>query len=177
MILSTHKGLVNKQTENNELALKETEFQALKLANGVINQTEYDAAIDAIKDATRIKNDAAQLVRDEAKKGADIINLENQRILDEENYTTDYALQTERERIRYEAELAAANKSGADTTLITAKHALAKERDEENLQASKLQHWVLHLVLSDILGRESAAEVNATLAQALLILIKVLQLV
>jgi hypothetical protein len=38
------------------------------------------------------------------------------------NYTTDYALQTERERIRYEAELAAANKSGADTTLITAKH-------------------------------------------------------
>jgi hypothetical protein len=34
---------------------------------------------------------------------------------DEENYTTDYALQTERERIRYEAELAAANKSGADT--------------------------------------------------------------
>jgi hypothetical protein len=74
------------------------------------------------------KNDAAQLVRDEAKKGADIINLENQRILDEENYTTDYALQTERERIRYEAELAAANKSGADTTLITAKHALAKER-------------------------------------------------
>jgi hypothetical protein len=52
------------------------------------------------------------------KKGADIINLENQRILDEENYTTDYALQTERERIRYEAELAAANKSGADTTPI-----------------------------------------------------------
>jgi hypothetical protein len=42
------------------------------------------------------------------KKGADIINLENQRILDEENYTTDYALQTERERIRYEAEPAAA---------------------------------------------------------------------
>jgi hypothetical protein len=55
MILSTQEKLVNKQTENNELALKETEFQALKLANGVINQTEYDAAIDAIKDATRIK--------------------------------------------------------------------------------------------------------------------------
>jgi hypothetical protein len=51
----TQEKLVNKQTENNELALKETEFQALKLANGVINQTEYDAAIDAIKDATRIK--------------------------------------------------------------------------------------------------------------------------
>jgi hypothetical protein len=76
MILSTHKEkLVNKQTENNELALKETEFQALKLANGVINQTEYDAAIDAIKDATRIKMMQHNLVRDEAKKGADIINL------------------------------------------------------------------------------------------------------
>jgi hypothetical protein len=53
-ILHTRKVRL-KQTENNELALKETEFQALKLANGVINQTEYDAAIDAIKDATRIK--------------------------------------------------------------------------------------------------------------------------
>jgi hypothetical protein len=53
MILNKEK-LVIKQTENNELAF-ETEFQALKLANGVINQTEYDAAIDAIKDATRIK--------------------------------------------------------------------------------------------------------------------------
>jgi capsule polysaccharide export protein KpsE/RkpR len=53
-MIYTQEKLVNKQTENNELALKETEFQALKL-NGVINQTEYDAAIDAIKDATRIK--------------------------------------------------------------------------------------------------------------------------
>jgi hypothetical protein len=54
MILNTRK-VSYKQTENDGLALKETEFQALKLANGVINQTEYDAAIDAIKDATRIK--------------------------------------------------------------------------------------------------------------------------
>jgi septal ring factor EnvC (AmiA/AmiB activator) len=72
------------------------------------------------------------------QKKADIINLENQRILDEENYTTDYALQTERERIRYEAELAAANKSGADTTLITAKHALAKERLKKTFKHLRL---------------------------------------
>jgi hydrogenase maturation factor HypF (carbamoyltransferase family) len=90
------------------------------------------------------------------QKGADIINLENQRILDEENYTTDYALQTERERIRYEAELAAANKSGADTTLITAKHALAKEKIEENLQASKVAALGASLgIVSDILGNQS----------------------
>jgi hydrogenase maturation factor HypF (carbamoyltransferase family) len=115
------------------------------------------------------KNDAAQLVRDEAKKGADIINLENQRILDEENYTTDYALQTERERIRYEAELAAANKSGADTTLITAKHALAKEKIEENLQASKVAALGASLgIVSDILGKESAAGKAAALAQAVI---------
>jgi hydrogenase maturation factor HypF (carbamoyltransferase family) len=97
------------------------------------------------------------------KKGADIINLENQRILDEENYTTDYALQTERERIRYEAELAAANKSGADTTLITAKHALAKEKIEEKLQASKVAALGASLgIVSDILGKESAAGSSST---------------
>jgi hydrogenase maturation factor HypF (carbamoyltransferase family) len=97
------------------------------------------------------------------QKGADIINLENQRILDEENYTTDYALQTERERIRYE-ELAAANKSGADTTLITAKHALAKEKIEENLQASKVAALGASLgIVSDILGKESAAGKAAAL--------------
>jgi hypothetical protein len=60
------------------------------------NQT-YDAAIDAFKDATRIKNDAAQPVRDEqSKKGADGINLKIKEF-DEENYTTDCASQTERE--------------------------------------------------------------------------------
>jgi hypothetical protein len=53
--------------------------------------------------------------------------LENQRILDEENYTTDYALQTERESNKIWQELAAANKSGADTITVL-KHALAKER-------------------------------------------------
>jgi hypothetical protein len=114
------------------------------------------------------KNDAAQLVRDEAKKGADIINLENQRILDEENYTTDYALQTERERIRYEAELAAANKSGADTTLITAKHALAKEKIEENLQASKAALGASLGIVSDILGKESAAGKAAAALQTVI---------
>jgi hydrogenase maturation factor HypF (carbamoyltransferase family) len=112
------------------------------------------------------------------KKGADIINLENQRILDEENYTTDYALQTERERIRYEAELAAANKSGADTTLITAKHALAKEKIEENLQASKVAALGASLgIVSDILGRNQQLVKQQHLHVLLLILIKVLQLV
>jgi hydrogenase maturation factor HypF (carbamoyltransferase family) len=109
------------------------------------------------------------------KKGADIINLENQRILDEENYTTDYALQTERERIRYEAELAAAINL-VHTTLITAKHALAKEKIEENL-ASKVAALGASLgIVSDILGKESAGKA-AALHKPLLILIKVLQLV
>jgi hypothetical protein len=99
------------------------------------------------------------------QKKADIINLENQRILDEENYTTDYALQTERERIRYEAELAAANKSGADTTLITAKHALAKEKIEENLQASKVAALGASLgIVSDILGKSAAGKAAAAQA-------------
>jgi hypothetical protein len=38
----------------------------------------------------------------ETKKGADIINLENQRILDEENYTTIMHYKQNGERIRYE---------------------------------------------------------------------------
>jgi hypothetical protein len=109
------------------------------------------------------------------KKGADIINLENQRILDEENYTTDYALQTERERIRYEAELAAANKSGADTTLQMPKR-ISQRKIEENLQASKVAALGASLgIVSDILGKESAGKAPVT--SQLLILIKVLQLV
>jgi hypothetical protein len=79
------------------------------------------------------KNDAAQLVRDEAKKKLILSILKIKEYLMKK--IIQQIMKTERERIRYEAELAAANKSGADT-LITAKHALAKEKIEENLQAS-----------------------------------------
>jgi intergrase/recombinase len=80
---------------------------------------------------------------------------------------------TERERIRYEAELAAANKSGADTTLITAKHALAKEKIEENLQASKVAALGASLgIVSDILGRNQQLVKQQHLHKLLLILIK-----
>jgi hypothetical protein len=109
------------------------------------------------------------------KKGADIINLENQRILDEENYTTDYALQTERERIRYEAELVAAIKSGAYNT-YNSQTRISQRKIEENL-ASKVAALGASLgIVSDILGKESAGKA-AALHKPLLILIKVLQLV
>ncbi|MFV8339146.1 hypothetical protein ACNQGL_07730 [Flavobacterium sp. LB3P21] len=165
----TEQKLIGKQNENNSLALKETEFQALRLANGQINETEYNAAIGLINENNRIKNDQATLLFEQAKKDKKVIDLENQRILDEEKFTTDFALQTERERIRYEAELAAANKTGADTILIDQKHALAKKKIDDALQQSKIASLGATLgVVADALGKETAAGKAAALAQALI---------
>jgi hypothetical protein len=54
------------------------------------------------------KNEQHELVREEKKK-ADIINLKIKEYFDEENIQQIMHYKTERERIRYEAELAAAN--------------------------------------------------------------------
>jgi hypothetical protein len=153
--------------ENEAIKEKEIEFQQAKLEAGQINQQAYNDAIDLINENTRIKNEEAQLIRDEAKKEQDAINLENQRILDEEKFTNQYDLDAAREEIRYQAEIKAAEKTGADTTLITAKHAKVQENIEKAKEAAKLQAAANAFGgISELLGESTAAGKAAAIAQA-----------
>ena len=152
-------GIAEKQRANTQIQLEQ----------GVISQTEYNDAINLINEENRVRNEEAELLRKEAKAEADLIDLENQRILDEEKFTTEFDLATERARLRYEAEIAAAEKSGADTTLIKKKYDKVQEDIEKSKQDSKIAAaGATFGVVSDILGKETAAGKAAALAQALI---------
>lgn len=153
--------------DNEAVKVQELAFQQTRLEQGQINQQEYNDAIDLINENTRIKNEEAQVTRDEAKKEQQAIDLENQRILDEEKFTNDFDLQLSREDIRYKAEMVAAEKSGADKTLITKKHADVQQKIEKAKFDAQLQSASDAFGgLSQLLGESTAAGKAAAIAQA-----------
>lgn len=163
----TQEKLNQLVAENEAIKLKEIEFQAAKLAAGQINQQQYNDAIDLINENTRIKNEEAQKTRDEAKAEKDAIDLENKRIAEDEKFNNDFERQLVQEDIRYQAELKAAEKTGADTTLIEAKHADAKKKINDALENAKLQAAADTFGnLASLLGENTAAGKAAAIAQA-----------
>ncbi|MCG8212934.1 hypothetical protein J2Q11_08650 [Tenacibaculum finnmarkense genomovar finnmarkense] len=149
------------------IADQQTAFAKTQLDKGVINQTEYNEAINEVDETHRLAKEEAQTLRKEAQTEADVIDLENQRILDEEKFNTDFEIQTERLRIAYEAEKEAAKKNGADTTLITKKYTNAKAKIEnEALQTKLTANGTAFGQIAGLLGKESALGKAAALAQA-----------
>lgn len=165
----TEEKLKAQVAENNALLEKEIEYQTVRLEQGQINEQEYLDAIDTLKENNRIKNEEAEKEREEAKKEQELIDLENQRILDEEKFQNDFDLQLERENQRYLAELAAAEKTGADTDKIKQKHAniqknIEKEKEMANLQlTSQALNQAASLFKENTLAYKALAIAQATM--------------
>jgi len=149
------------------IATKQREFAATQLAEGVINQTEYNAAINEIDESFRIQKEENDLARKEAQLEADAIDLENRLAIEEEQFANAFELESariEQQRLR---DVEAAEKSGADVTLINQKYAQQQAFIEEQLAQQKLS------VVSDtlgqvaaLLGKNTAAGKAAGIAQA-----------
>lgn len=177
--LSTHESKINSnkflndtlyQQELDRINLvSEAEANAAttRLNNGVINAEEYALAIKAIDDKYAADKAAVQLAKEEADKEKQAIDLQNKIAADGEAFAFDLELQSQQEQQRYQLELAAAEKTGADTDLIKQKHATIQKGIERSVQDNKLQ------LASDtfgnlaaILGKESAAGKAMAVAQA-----------
>lgn len=116
--------LLNQETERlNSLAEKRREFEATRLTEGVINETEYNDAINAINAENQAKIDEANLVREEAEKEKQLIDLENERARQGEIFQTDLDTRLARLNEQYQAELKLAEKNGADKFKIEQKYA------------------------------------------------------
>lgn len=140
-----------------------------KLDAGIINTTEYGVAIAAIDATTAANKKAVDDTKAQADKDKQAIDLANQQAIDAEKFTTKFELDTANEQIRYEAELAAADKNGANKSLIEQKHANNQKSINDDLQTTKIAAAGVTLgALSDLLGKESAAGKAAALAQALI---------
>jgi hypothetical protein len=149
------------------LAQKQLEFEAKRLDQGVISQTEFNQAVNDINEENRLANEEAQNLRDEAQTEADVINLENQRILDQQNFETRLEADLANLEIRKEAELAIARSKGADEQLIKDKYTNASIQIEQAAADAKLQaNAALFGDIAGLLGKESALGKVAALAQA-----------
>ena len=133
--------LLNQETLRlDAVAQKEREYHEKRLEQGVINQQEYNDAINTVNEENRIAKEEAQALRDEAKKEQEIIDLENQRLIDEENFLTEFEIQSQRLETQRLQEVANAEKSGADIEKINRKFELRKEQLDRKQQVSKIQN-------------------------------------
>jgi len=163
----TEEKLMNAFKLNNDMAMAERDYQLARKEAGLISEQEYLDAVDAINEANRIKNEEAQALRDEAKKEQKAIDLENQRILDDEKFTNDFDRQLAEEEIRYQAELKAAEKTGADTTKIHEKHANAVKKIEQAREMAIRQGYADTFgQVAQLLGEKTAAGKAAAIAEA-----------
>ncbi len=151
----------------NRISEAEASAQTTRLANGVISAEEYARAIKAIDDKYYADKKSIDLQREEEAKQKKELDLQNKIVADGEAFAVDLALQTEQENQRYLAELASAEKTGADIDLIKQKHATIQKGIERSVQENKVQLASDTLGnLATILGKESKAGKAMAVAQA-----------
>lgn len=144
------------QERLNGIAEQRREFAQTQLAQGVINQQEFNDAINQINEENRLALEEAQAERDEAQKEKDLIDLENKRIAEEERTENQFALEADRLERQRLLEVEAAEKTGADVNLINQKYAKFREDLEAQVQELKVaQQQQAFNDISNLIGQES----------------------
>ena len=116
--------LFNQEVEKNARILEaQLEFEATRLEQGLITEQEYQDAIKGIKDEQAITDAALAEEKKAADAEAALVDLENQREIDLLNREDEFALRQEDLDRKKEQELANAETTGADKSLIEAKFA------------------------------------------------------
>lgn len=163
-------GIVDKRKsleDQNELNQAILEKERYRLEQGLITQAEFDNLRYEQQVSFREKVAAIEAEEEAKRKEAKAMDLENRRAIDEENITGDFERETLRLEQQYQMEVAAAEKVGADVTLIEAKYARIREKREKELVDAKLQMTAdIAGQISNIMGQESAAGKVFALAQA-----------
>lgn len=150
----------------NLISEAERNAATVRLTNGIINAEQYAVAIKSIDDKFANDKKAVELQKSEEDKAKKALDLQNKIALDGESFQFDLALQTEQEEIRYQQEIADAERTGADTDLIKQKHADIQKEIEASVQQNKLALASSTFGnLATILGKESKAGKAAAVAQ------------
>lgn len=156
--------LQNKKNALNQLTEAEKQYEATRLENGVINQQEYNDAINAINEENKLKLDeleAEKIIADEEKR---ILDLELKRGQDQLTFEEQLAIDLERNEIAKQKELANAEKTGADKALIEAKYAEIEKNLRKNVEDSKLS-----LIQQSLAGAKGFFKENTLAYKALAI--------
>lgn len=169
-IRESNIGIVDKKKaleDQDRLNQAILEKERYRLSQGLITQQEFDNI--RLEQRIAFQEQVSELEKAEAdkKKAAAAIDLENKRAIEEANITSDFERETLRLEQQRQLEVAAAEKVGADVTLIEAKYAQIREKREKELVNAKLQMTAdIAGQISNIMGQESAAGKVFALAQA-----------
>ena len=162
-VVDKRKALEDMNTLNQAILEKER----YRLEQGLITQQEFDNI--RLEQNIAFQEKVAELEKAEAdrKKEAAAIDKENKRAIEEADIASDFERETLRLEQQRQLEVAAAEKVGADVTLIESKYAQIREKREKELVNAKLQMTAdIAGQISNIMGQESAAGKVFALAQA-----------
>lgn len=152
---STTADKLKNQEEYNAESLK---LEQYRLEQGLITQQEYDNKATQLRLQelqTRQQLEAEQEKLNQERKAMDEANRKE---LEMSNVATEYEMRQAQLDAQYQQELAAAEKIGADTTLVQQKYEKAKEDLTKARVNSELTMTAgLAGQMSDLLGEESAA--------------------
>jgi hypothetical protein len=174
--LDSNKFL-NEEILNNELERINTLAQAERdLLKVKLGETEaYQIEEQRINDEAQKKKDELKQQRDEEERSRKIADLENQKVINEENFILQMETERERLQLQRDQEIAEASKTGADLTLIRAKYAQLDKDIDKSVKDFKLQQRAdLISGLKGLFGQESnlgkavsiAEIVNSTVTNA-----------
>lgn len=169
-IRESNIGIVDKKKaleDQDRLNQAILEKERYRLSQGLITQQEFDNI--RLEQRVAFQEQVSELEKAEAdkKKAAAAIDLENKRAIEEANITSDFERETLRLEQQRQLEIAAAEKVGADVTLIEAKYAQIREKREKELVNAKLQMTAdIAGQISNMMGQESEAGKAFAIAQA-----------
>lgn len=140
------------------VANKELEIQHYKLQQGLISREEYENAETQLRIEARELRAQMEEEQDALDRERRAMDEANRKELEMANISSQYELRQVQLDAQYAQEIAAAERVGADTTLIQKKYEKAKEDlTRARVNAELTMSAGLAGQLSDLLGEESAA--------------------
>jgi hypothetical protein len=159
--------LFNEERDRLErLAEQRREFEAKRLEEGVISQTQYNDAINAVNEENRIANEELEQQRKEAKAEQEAADFENKLAIMQEQNASEYEILTAQLEADRSAELLKAEKTGADVSLINKKYAERQKNIDRALTQSKIEGFQsVFASFKSVAGEQTAVGKAAAIAE------------
>lgn len=126
------------------------QFEAERLENGVITETEYQDAITKIQQEFQTRKDNAEAEREKAIEEKQKLDLENRRFIEDAIFQQDLAILEDRLEQQRLAEIANAERTGADINLINKKFQVKQLQLQKQFELAKVEN--ARMAINDIAG-------------------------
>lgn len=164
--------LLNQETARlDAIAEKERKYHKKRLEEGVINQQQYNDAINAVNEENRITQEelkAERKLAEQEQKEIDFVNDQELKYLNIQNdFDREFQVKQDNLNKQRKQEVEAAKKNGADVKKINDKYdKLDLQLEREKANAKMAIAGQTFGALADLIGRESTAGKALSVAQA-----------